>query len=64
MRADYSISCDDERYASWSTFAGFMVLVYPVGVPALFAWLLYRIRDVRDDELNPHVLALGFIQEA
>ena len=64
MSADYSISCDDDRYAAWEGFAVLMTLLYPVGVPLFFAWLLYSIRNVRDDASDSGVVSLAFIQEA
>jgi len=43
--ADYSIECDEERaYGSHSTYATVMIAVYPVGVPLLLSWLLWRKR--------------------
>ena len=41
-----------------------MTLLYPVGVPLFFAWLLYSIRNVRDDASDSGVVSLAFIQEA
>ena len=38
LRADYSVPCD---YAG-AYYAYAMVLVYPVGLPVLFAWLLFQ----------------------
>lgn len=45
LRADYSIRCDSGKHRGLMVYAGVMILVYPVGIPALFAWLLYSNRD-------------------
>ncbi|CAM9368546.1 unnamed protein product, partial [Laminaria digitata] len=48
MRADYSITCYTETHTAYRIYAGFMLCVYPVGVPAFFAWWLVQHRQ----ELN------------
>lgn len=46
LRADYSISCyvsgsnKNKTHLAYMLYAGFMFLVYPVGIPALYAILL------------------------
>ena len=51
LRADYSLTCDTSRYAAFRAYAAVMVCVYPIGVPATFAWLLRRYRrDLRKPE--------------
>lgn len=42
MTADYSVSCESDRYYFALVWAVLMILVYPIGVPVLFACLLYR----------------------
>lgn len=44
LRADYSLSCLTPRHGAYEVYALIMVWVYPVGVPAVFAWLLARHR--------------------
>lgn len=44
LRADYSVSCLTPRHAWYQTYALIMVVVYPVGIAAVFAWLLLRHR--------------------
>eukprot|EP00611_Tribonema_gayanum_P000411 TRINITY_DN10281_c0_g1_i1.p1 TRINITY_DN10281_c0_g1~~TRINITY_DN10281_c0_g1_i1.p1 ORF type:complete len:1126 (+),score=274.53 TRINITY_DN10281_c0_g1_i1:133-3510(+) len=44
LRADYSIECGTPTHTAYVAYAGIMVLVYPIGVPALFAWLLWKQR--------------------
>ncbi|KAG5192406.1 hypothetical protein JKP88DRAFT_284355 [Tribonema minus] len=49
LRADYSIRCYDRRYWPYFAYAMAMILVYPVGVPALNAVLLYRKRRLNKE---------------
>ncbi|CAM9433236.1 unnamed protein product [Laminaria digitata] len=49
LRADYRIECDLPRHRSLQVYAGFMILVYTVGIPLLYASLLFRNRDVLTD---------------
>ena len=44
LRADYSITCYTDTYTAYQTYASFMVFVYPIGIPAFFAWMLVRNR--------------------
>ena len=45
LRADHEIVCWTRTHVVYMAFAGLMVLVYPVGIPALFAFVLYINRD-------------------
>ena len=53
LAADLSISCSTDRYQFGSLWAGLMILVYPIGIPLLYYWLLSAnrnyIRYVEDD---------------
>lgn len=44
LRSDYSISCETETYELYRLYAGLMVVLIPVGVPALYLTLLWRQR--------------------
>ena len=46
LRADYDLVCWTTTHVAYMTYAGIMVLVYPVGIPAVFAWMLFIYRDV------------------
>lgn len=46
LRADYRIDCDSPRHKAFKVYAGFMILVYPVGIPLFFAYLVFPHRDV------------------
>ena len=48
LRADYRLSCEhdmDPARLGFEIYAGVMVLVYPVGVVALYSWVLYVHKD-------------------
>ena len=45
LRADYDLVCWTRTHVGYRAYAGVMVLVYPVGIPAVFAWALFRNRD-------------------
>ncbi|CAN0526913.1 unnamed protein product, partial [Scytosiphon promiscuus] len=44
LRADYSITCYTERYKAYRLYACLMAFIYPVGIPAFFAFWLVRHR--------------------
>jgi hypothetical protein len=44
LRADYSVSCDTAIHKAYQAYAAFMILVYPIGIPALYAYLLWQHR--------------------
>ena len=48
LRADYRLSCErdmDNQRLGVEIYAGVMVVVYPVGVVALYSWVLYVHKD-------------------
>jgi len=48
---DYSISCNGIRYRSTVAYVVAMILIYPVGIPSMYAVLLWQNREVlRDPE--------------
>ena len=46
LRSDYRIECDSPKHRAFQIYAGFMIAVYPLGIPMLFAILLFRSRRV------------------
>ncbi|KAG5179275.1 hypothetical protein JKP88DRAFT_264306 [Tribonema minus] len=40
LRADYTIQCRTPEHTAYLTYAAIMLLVYPLGIPALFVWLI------------------------
>ena len=49
LLADYSIDCESSKHRALQIYAGFMVLLYPVGIPISYAWLLFRNRRLLQD---------------
>ena len=50
LRADYSLTCDTDRYAIYRAYAIVMLCVYPIGLPAILSWWLIRNRvDLKKD---------------
>ena len=49
MVADYSISCDSEKYQYFFYYALLCILIYPIGVPLFYITILYKNRR----NLNP-----------
>jgi hypothetical protein len=45
LRADYSIQCDTHEHKMYKAYAAVMVFIYPLGIPALYAWLLWCNRS-------------------
>ena len=45
LRVDYQIECTSERYRSLIILTSVMIFVYPIGIPCLFAILLWRARE-------------------
>ena len=45
LRADYSLTCSTGIHAGMMAYAGLMILVYPVGIPAIYAWWLFSNRN-------------------
>lgn len=50
LRADYGIECKTTKHRAFQVFAGIMILVYPVGIPASYAYVLYKNRRVLASE--------------
>ena len=46
LRADYRIECDSSKHKILQIYAGVIILLYPVGIPLLYAGLLYGDRNV------------------
>ena len=50
LRADYTIECDSDKHRALQIYAGLMIILYPVGIPALYAGLLFSNRRILKDE--------------
>ena len=46
LRADYRIECDSPKHRAFQVYAGFMVVLYTVGIPAFYSVLLFRDREI------------------
>lgn len=46
LRADYRIECDSPNHRNAQWYAGFMIVLYAIGIPALYGFLLFRDRGV------------------
>eukprot|EP00611_Tribonema_gayanum_P026107 TRINITY_DN611_c0_g2_i4.p1 TRINITY_DN611_c0_g2~~TRINITY_DN611_c0_g2_i4.p1 ORF type:complete len:798 (+),score=114.47 TRINITY_DN611_c0_g2_i4:65-2458(+) len=57
LRADYSIECYTPEHTAYRIFAGVMVLVYPIGVPALYMGTLWRCFGAHRDHGRTSELA-------
>lgn len=49
LRADYRIRCTDAKHKAFQVYAGVMIIVYPLGIPLLYANLLFQRRAVLAD---------------
>jgi hypothetical protein len=58
LRADYSIQCDTHEHKMYKAYAAIMVIIYPLGIPALYAWLLWSNRHKlsSNNESSVHML--------
>ena len=46
METDYSIECSSARYDLGVVWAAVCVVVYPVGIPCMYLYLLYEARHL------------------
>ena len=49
LRSDYRIECSSPKRKAFQIYAAFMIVVYPLGIPTLFALLLFRNRKGLED---------------
>ena len=53
LRADYSLTCGTPLHTAYRVYAGLMILVYPVGVPCVFGWWLFKYRhELKEEDRN------------
>ena len=50
LRADYTIMCDSPKHRALQIYASIMILLYPLGIPTLYACLLFRHRRILQSE--------------
>jgi hypothetical protein len=65
MVSDQSLSCDTEEHKSYGMYAGFMVFVYPLGIPLLYFGLLWKdrkqLRVKQERDKNTSLMKTGFL---
>lgn len=44
LRADYRVECDSPSHRAFQVYAGLMILLYTVGIPALYTGILVKFR--------------------
>ncbi|CBJ33597.1 conserved unknown protein [Ectocarpus siliculosus] len=59
LRADYRIHCTDAKHKAFKVYAAIMIVVYPVGIPLLYALLLFQRRHVLADAGADKTVALS-----
>ena len=52
LRADYRIKCDSLKHRALQVYAGVMIFLYPVGIPSLYALVLFSNCHVLRDTKN------------
>ena len=45
LLVDYSLDCQSDQHTFFEAYAGLMVCVYPIGVPTMYFFLLFRTRQ-------------------
>jgi len=69
LRHDYSIACDSALYQFGVTLGIAMILVYPIGIPLMYFYLLYQNRHMISSKVrlfdgllhsNHHITILSF----
>ena len=46
LRADYRIHCVSQTHVAYTVFAGFMTVLYTLGIPALYVCILFKDRHL------------------
>ena len=64
--ADYSINCNSASYSTFAAFAGLMLVVYPLGIPLMYSWLLVQKKEkikkeVRVREADEDLIGIEFL---
>jgi len=61
LQSDFSITCDTAEWQTAANWAGFFTVLYPIGIPTLFLYLLYSYRAKLD--LKGIRSQLGFLYD-
>ena len=52
LRADYRIQCDSQTHMAYTIYAGIMTVLYTLGIPALYACILFKDRHLLANKNN------------
>lgn len=52
LRADYRIDCDSSKHRALQAYSRVMIVVYPFGIPALYAIVLFSNRNVLTNDVE------------
>jgi hypothetical protein len=55
LTSDMTISCSSSYYYNWRLYAILMIFVYPVGIPVLYASLLWSVRKEISSRPSAHL---------
>lgn len=66
LNSDYSISCHSSRYLAARAYAICMVVLYPIGIPAVFMYALFHFREgikarTREDKVHQPCYVIEFL---
>jgi hypothetical protein len=59
LRADYSVQCDTPEHNRYKAYAAFMVIIYPLGIPALYGYLLWSNKHKLSSKIDASVRMLN-----
>ena len=50
VRSDYRIECDSSKHIGFQVYAGIMIVLYTIGIPVFYSFILFRDRDILEIE--------------
>ncbi|CAM9452577.1 unnamed protein product [Choristocarpus tenellus] len=59
LRADFRISCHAAEHSRYILFAVIMIFIYPIGIPALFAFVLWRQKGLINPTVDEEDISMG-----
>ena len=66
LASDQSVICTTRHHFKFKIYAGFMTIVYPFGIPALYCYVLSKNRDqigALDRDYDPDIQKISFLWE-
>jgi len=58
LKVDYSIDCESSEHATFKLYAYLMIIVYPIGIPFMYYFLLSSVREYLDPGQHKFALEL------